>query len=114
LSSIPCSCRAPVFLCLKHGGSTVACQTVVLQSRVQIRRLPVHSWLPISWWVATWDGTWMQAYLCEEQQRRKIRIMNGQIHIKKKYFFFYVIGHLFILGIFSFSSSNCAFEVCNS
>ncbi len=26
---------------------------------------PAHSWLPIFWWVATWDGTWLRADLCE-------------------------------------------------
>ncbi len=26
---------------------------------------PAHSWLPIVWWVATWDGTWLQADLFE-------------------------------------------------
>jgi hypothetical protein len=32
--------------------------------------------MPISWWVATWDGTWLRADLCEGQQRSKLRKMN--------------------------------------
>ncbi len=26
---------------------------------------PAHSWLPISWWFATCDGTWLRADLCK-------------------------------------------------
>ncbi len=37
---------------------------------------PAHSCLPISWWVATWDGTWLRADLCEGQQWRKLRKRN--------------------------------------
>jgi hypothetical protein len=33
---------------------------------------PAHSRLPIFWWVATWDGTWLRADLCEGRQRRKL------------------------------------------
>ncbi len=73
----------------RRGGSVVVRQTVVLQSLVRIRRLPspAHSWLPISWWVATWDGTWQRADLCERQQRTKLWKMDrwfAKKHIKKK------------------------------
>jgi hypothetical protein len=48
-------------------------QTVVLQSWVRIRHLPSPQLTAISWWVATWDGTWLRADLCEGRQRRKLR-----------------------------------------
>jgi hypothetical protein len=42
--------------------------------------------LPILWWVATWDGTWLWADLCEGRQRRKLlnELHVRQKHIKKK------------------------------
>jgi hypothetical protein len=51
--------------------SALAHQTGVLQSRFESGISPAHSWLPISWWVATWNCTWLRADLCEGQQRRK-------------------------------------------
>ncbi len=33
---------------------------------------PAHSRLPIFWRVATWDGTWLRADLCEGRQGRKL------------------------------------------
>ncbi len=43
----------------------VACQTVVLQSWVRIQRLPSPQLTADLLVVATWDGTWLQADLCE-------------------------------------------------
>ncbi len=45
---------------------------------------PAHSWLPISWWVATWDCTWLRADLCEGRQRRKLRKHQKTYKEKKK------------------------------
>jgi hypothetical protein len=62
-------------------------QTVVLQSWVRIRHLLSPYLTAISWWVATWDGTWLRADLCEGQQRRKLRKnepLVRQKHKKKK------------------------------
>ncbi len=43
---------------------------------------PAHSCQPISWWVATWDGTWLRADLCEGQQRKKITKKEPLVHQK--------------------------------
>ncbi len=46
--------------------------------------------LYFSWWVATWDGTWLRADLCEGQQRRKLRKWTSGSPKKykaKKYYF---------------------------
>jgi hypothetical protein len=49
-------------------------QTVVLQSRVRIRRLPSPQLIDylLVGWVAIWDGTWPWADLSEGQQRKKL------------------------------------------
>ncbi len=53
---------------------------------------PAHSWLQISWWVATLNGTWLRADLCEGQQRRKLWKMNRcfakNIYCKEKKMFY--------------------------
>jgi hypothetical protein len=59
-------------------------QTVVLQSWVRIRPLPSPYLTAISWWVATWDGTWLRADLCEGQQRRILRKNEPLVRQKHK------------------------------
>ncbi len=48
-------------------------QTVALRSRVQIWHIPSLRLTVISWWVATWDGTWPSAVLWGATEEKKLQ-----------------------------------------
>jgi hypothetical protein len=68
----------------RHGGSMVACHTVVLLSRVRVQHLPRRN-LTANLLVGCYLGWHLaKADLCEGQQRRKLRKMNRWFAKKNK------------------------------